>query len=119
MYTVGNKLRISLFGRSHADCVGCIIEGLPVGMEIDEDHIRKRMQLRKPSDGIGTPRKEEDDVVFETGVTDGRVSGRYVILTIANRNTKSSSYSGFNITPRPGTPGRNCMSLWSSLIAAS
>ena len=102
MYTVGNKLKISLFGRSHADCVGCIIEGLPLGMRIDEGHIRKRMQLRKPSDGIGTPRKEDDEVVFETGVTDGKVTGHHVTLTIANQNTKSSSYSGFNITPRPG-----------------
>ena len=102
MYTVGNRLRTSLFGRSHADCVGCVIEGLPMGMPIDEDHIRKRMQLRKPSDGIGTPRKEDDDVIFEAGVTDGKVSGRYVMLTIANGNRNSSSYSGFNITPRPG-----------------
>ena len=102
MYTVGNKLKISLFGRSHADCVGCVIEGLPMGMRIDEEYIRKRMHLRKPSDGIGTPRKEADEVVFETGVSDGKVTGRYVTLTIANKNTKSSSYSGFNITPRPG-----------------
>ena len=102
MYTVGNKLRISLFGRSHADCVGCIIEGLPTGMDIDMGHIEKRMQLRKPSDGIGTPRKEEDEVVFEAGVTDGRVTGRYVMFTIANGNRNSSSYSGFNVTPRPG-----------------
>ena len=72
MYTVGNKLRISLFGRSHADCIGCVIEGLPLGMEIDEDFIAKRMELRKPSDGIGTPRKEKDEVVFESGVSDGR-----------------------------------------------
>ena len=43
MYTVGNRLSISLFGRSHADCVGCVIEGLPMGMPIDEDHIRKRI----------------------------------------------------------------------------
>ena len=60
MYTVGNGLKISLFGRSHADCIGCVIEGLPMGMPIDADHIKRRMQLRKPSDGIGTPRKEED-----------------------------------------------------------
>ena len=102
MYTVGNKLRISLFGRSHADCIGCVIEGLPLGMEIDEDFIAKRMELRKPSDGIGTPRKEKDEVVFESGISDGKVTGRYVILTIANGNRNSSSYSGFNITPRPG-----------------
>ena len=79
MYTVGNKLRISLFGRSHADCIGCVIEGLPLGMEIDEDFIAKRMELRKPSDGIGTPRKEKDEVVFESGVSDGKVIGRYVV----------------------------------------
>ena len=102
MYTVGNKLRISLFGRSHADCVGCIIEGLPTGMDIDMGHIEKRMQLRKPSDGIGTPRKESDEVIFETGVADGKVSGRYVTLIINNGNRNGSSYSGFNITPRPG-----------------
>ena len=102
MYTVGNGLKISLFGKSHADCVGCIIEGLPFGMSIDTEHIRKRMQLRKPSDGIGTPRKEVDEVTFETGVTDGKVSGRYVTFTIGNGNRNSSSYSGFNITPRPG-----------------
>jgi len=102
MYTVGNKLRISLFGRSHADCIGCVIEGLPMGMKIDEKHIAERMELRKPSDGIGTPRKEKDEVIFESGVTDGKVTGRYVIFTIANGNRNSSSYSGFNITPRPG-----------------
>ena len=102
MYTVGNGLKISLFGRSHADCIGCVIEGLPMGMPIDADHIKRRMQLRKPSDGIGTPRKEEDEVVFETGVADGKVTGRYVMFTIANGNRNSSSYSGFNITPRPG-----------------
>ena len=39
MYTVGNGLKISLFGRSHADCIGCVIEGLPMGMPIDADHI--------------------------------------------------------------------------------
>ena len=102
MYTVGNKLRISLFGRSHADCIGCVIEGLPIGMGIDEEFIRRKMQLRKPSDRIGTPRKEDDEVIFEAGVTKGKVSKHQVMFTINNGNRNSSSYSGFNITPRPG-----------------
>ena len=102
MYTVGNRLRISLFGRSHADCIGCVIEGLPIGMRIDEDFIRRKMELRKPSDGIGTPRKEQDEVIFEAGVTDGKVSKHQVMFTINNGNRNSSSYSGFSITPRPG-----------------
>jgi chorismate synthase len=102
MYSVGNKLKIDLFGKSHNDCIGCIIEGLPKGMEIDFDQIEKEMALRKPLDGIGTPRKEPDTVLFEEGVTDGKVSSDKVLLIIPNTNRNSSSYSGYNITPRPG-----------------
>ncbi|MBO4357207.1 MAG: chorismate synthase [Candidatus Methanomethylophilaceae archaeon] len=102
MYSVGNKLRISLFGKSHNECIGCIIEGLPKGMEIDFDNIKRCMELRKPADGIGTPRKEADEVLFEEGITDGKVSSNSVLLKIMNKNTRSSSYSGFNVTPRPG-----------------
>ena len=102
MYSVGNRLKVSLFGKSHNECIGCIVEGLPIGMEIDTDMLAREMDLRKPSDGIGTPRKEADNVIFEEGVTDGRVSSRYVLIRIPNKNTNSSSYSGFNITPRPG-----------------
>ncbi|MBQ7978523.1 MAG: chorismate synthase [Candidatus Methanomethylophilaceae archaeon] len=102
MYSLGNRLRISLFGKSHNDCIGCIVEGLPIGMEIDFDRVQEELALRKPSDGIGTPRKEPDAVVFEEGVTDGKVSSRYVMLKIMNTNRNSSSYSGFNVTPRPG-----------------
>lgn len=102
MYTVGNKFRISLFGRSHNECIGCIVEGLPKGMEIDQTNIERCMALRKPSDGIGTPRKEKDEVIFAEGVIDGKVASDKVLLKIMNSNTRSSSYSGFNITPRPG-----------------
>ena len=102
MYSLGNRFRISLFGKSHNDCIGCIVEGLPIGMEIDFDMIQEEMALRKPSDGIGTPRKEPDAVVFEEGVTDGKISSRSVLLKIMNTNRNSSSYAGFNITPRPG-----------------
>ncbi len=102
MYTVGNKFKISLFGRSHNECIGCIVEGLPKGMEIDQANIERCMALRKPSDGIGTPRKEKDEVIFAEGVIDGKVASNKVLLKIMNSNTRSSSYSGFNITPRPG-----------------
>ena len=102
MYTLGNRLRISLFGKSHNECIGCIVEGLPKGMEIDFDRIAEQMALRKPSDGIGTPRKEPDQVIFEEGVTNGKVSSDKVLLKIMNTNRNSSSYSGFNVTPRPG-----------------
>ncbi len=102
MYSVGNRLKVTLFGKSHNEFIGCIVEGLPIGMELDFDNIKRMMDLRKPSDGIGTPRKEPDTVLFEEGVTDGKVSSRYVLIKIPNTNKNSSSYSEFNAKPRPG-----------------
>ncbi len=102
MYTVGNKLKISLFGKSHAECIGCIMEGVPAGMKIDMDFLENQMKLRKPTDGIGTPRKEGDEVIFEYGLESGITNGSPVLMTIYNKNRNSASYSGFNITPRPG-----------------
>ena len=92
MYSVGNKFRISLFGRSHNECIGCIVEGLPKGMEIDLENIERCMALRKPADGIGTPRKEKDEVIFEEGVIDEKVASNQILLKIMNSNTRSSSY---------------------------
>lgn len=102
MYSVGNRFRIGLFGKSHAECIGCVVEGLPVGMKIDQEHLDERIRLRKPSDGIGTPRKEADAPVFEYGVKDGVVVDDKVLITIYNGNKNSSAYDGFNVTPRPG-----------------
>ena len=102
MYSVGNGLKISLFGKSHADCIGCIVEGLPIGMRIDIAHIEEQMVLRKPSDGIGTPRKESDSIVFEHGVKDGVITDDNVLMTIYNSNRDSSAYDWFKIRPRPG-----------------
>ena len=71
-------------------------------MKIDNNHLNERMRLRKPSDGIGTTRKEDDAPIFEYGVRDGIVTEDTVLITIYNGNKNSSAYSGFNVTPRPG-----------------
>ncbi len=102
MFPVGNKLRIHLFGKSHAECLGCILEGFPTDFEIDLDEMDRQIALRKPSDGIGTPRKEKDAIVFEHGVKDGKTTDSTIEMVIYNGNRDSSAYSGFNITPRPG-----------------
>ena len=102
MYSVGNRFRIGLFGKSHADCVGCIVSGLPVGMRIDREHLAERMRLRKPSEGIGTPRKEDDVPEFEYGVRGDVIVDDTIMIVIRNGNRNSSAYSEFNRTPRPG-----------------
>ena len=90
MYSVGNRFRIGLFGKSHADCVGCIVSGLPVGMRIDREHLAERMRLRKPSEGIGTPRKEDDVPEFEYGVRGDVIVDDTIMIVIRNGNRNST-----------------------------
>ena len=102
MYSTGEKFRFTLFGKSHGPFVGGILEGVPAGFPIDMERIAAEMALRKPTGGIGTPRKEDDDVEFVQGVKDGVADGNPILMRIANRNTDSSKYQKFYETPRPG-----------------
>jgi len=101
MYRLGSDIIIHLFGTSHGPCVGCIVDGIPAGLTISEERIKKEMELRKPKSGIGTPRVEKDSVEI-TGLTNRKTIGVPIMLTIRNENTRSSSYDGFTRTPRPG-----------------
>jgi chorismate synthase len=102
MYCLGERIRFTLFGKSHGPYVGGILEGIPRGMEIDEKRISEEMELRKPSSGIGTPRKEDDKVEFVQGVRDGLADGNPILMLIRNSNIDNSKYAIFMETPRPG-----------------
>lgn len=102
MYSTGNRFRIDLFGESHGDYVGCTLKGLPKGMKIDEGFLKHRMDLRKPSDIIGTSRKEDDEVIFDSGVEDLVITGDEVTIKIPNKDFDPSAYKEFDNKPRPG-----------------
>lgn len=102
MYVFGRKITIDLFGKSHAPCIGCIIKGLPQGMDVDMDMVSKEMELRKPTGRIGTPRRETDTVEYVQGIVDGKTDGNPLLIRIANGNTDSSKYQQFYDKPRPG-----------------
>lgn len=102
MYSVGRSLRISLFGGGHADCIGCIMEGVPAGMEVDMDDLVNQMELRRPSDPIGTRRRERDVVCFEYGLEDGVVTDGTILMTIYNEDRDGSPYADIQMRPRPG-----------------
>lgn len=102
MYTTGNKLKIDLFGKSHGDCVGCTVTGLPKGMKIDETYLKSRMDLRRPSSIIGTERREDDDVIFDSGVKDLVITDDEITIKIPNKDFDPSAYTEFDSKPRPG-----------------
>ncbi len=102
MNTIGSELRLTLFGASHGPCVGAVLDGVPPGMAVDLGRVQGEVDLRKPSAGIGTPRREEDRVEVLSGIVDGKSTGGPITMVVMNRDTDSRKYDRFKDVPRPG-----------------
>lgn len=100
--TFGNSLSITLFGESHGAAIGCVIDGLSPGIEIDMDFICSQMEKRKGINALSTGRREKDEVKILSGVFEGRTTGTPVCLVIENADTKSKDYSKTKDLARPG-----------------
>jgi len=99
---LGN-IRISLFGQSHSGGIGVVIDGLPVGEEIDLAQVQRLMQRRAPgSNSWSTPRKEGDVPKVLSGLVNGRTCGAPLCAVIENTNTRPGDYEKLKTVPRPG-----------------
>ncbi len=100
--TFGKLFKLTTFGESHGNAIGGIIDGCPSGLKINFDIIKKEMQRRKPGQSsIVTQRKEEDDVIFHSGIFEGITTGTPIGFSILNTNQKSKDYSEIKNTYRP------------------
>ncbi len=101
--TYGESLKTTIFGQSHSAAIGCTIEGLPAGIEIDLDELQTFLNRRAPGRGdTSTPRKEADRPHFLSGLVDGHTCGAPLTAVIENTNTRSQDYEGLRRIPRPG-----------------
>ncbi len=100
--TWGNKLKITIFGESHSDAIGVVLDGVPAGVKLNFKEIRKQMTRRAPNGGeFSTPRKEADNAEILCGVLNGITEGTPICAVIKNTNTKSSDYSQLKDVMRP------------------
>lgn len=100
--TFGNKLKISVFGQSHAPAVGVVIDGFPSGFEPDMTEFRKFMERRAPGrNAQSTPRHEDDSVEFLSGFAGEFTCGAPIAALIRNSNTRSGDYASVCDIPRP------------------
>ena len=97
----GERLRVSLFGESHGNGIGALLDGLPAGEAIDTDALLQFMARRQGGRAGTTPRKEPDIPEFVSGVTNGRTNGFPLCIRIANTNVRSGDYNNLADTPRP------------------
>lgn len=99
---LGEALRVTLRGSSHGPFVGALVEGLPEGLNVDEERVQAAMKLRKTGGTYSSKRKEADRVEWRTGVVNGITTGEPIEVHIANQDARSSDYSFLPNHPRPG-----------------
>ena len=98
--TFGNSVSVTLFGESHGEYIGAVLDGISPGIEVDHDFISHQLTLRRPSGAISTPRIETDEFIIASGVFEGKTTGTPLCILIPNTNTKSQDYS--RKAARPG-----------------
>ena len=101
--TYGRNIRISIFGQSHSEAIGVVIDGFPPGFCVDMGALRRFLDRRAPGRAAyATPRREDDIPEFLSGLSGGVTCGAPLAAVIRNTNTHPSDYSGIRDVPRPG-----------------
>ncbi|RXJ94897.1 chorismate synthase [Malaciobacter molluscorum] len=103
MNSFGHRFRFTTFGESHGKALGCVVDGVPAGIKIDEQFIQDEMNRRKPGQNkFATTRKESDNIEILSGVFEGFTTGTPISMIIFNENQKSRDYSNVKDLFRPG-----------------
>ncbi len=99
---LGSNLTITLFGESHGEAIGAVIDGISPGIKVDTEEIDRMLTLRRPSGLISTQRREKDDYSIVSGVFEGRTTGTPICIIIQNSAQNSKDYSKTRSLARPG-----------------
>lgn len=102
MNSFGRRFRVSVFGESHGELIGVVMDGVPAGLELSEQDFEQDIIRRKSGAKGTTPRIEEDRPYIVSGVYEGHTTGAPLTVVFRNGNTRSDDYSLFEAMPRLG-----------------
>lgn len=103
MYQTGNKIKVTIFGQSHSEAIGAVIDGIPAGFSPDMAQIEEFMRRRAPGrDRFSTKRCEADIPEIISGLSGGITCGAPICAVIRNSDAKSVDYDNLKVVPRPG-----------------
>jgi chorismate synthase len=99
----GKLFTVNIFGESHGESVGIVIDGCPAGMPLAVEDFIKDTERRKGGSQKGTtPRQEDDLPIFKSGLFNGKTTGAPLTILFENKNTRSADYEKQRAVPRPG-----------------
>ncbi|CDR37027.1 CYFA0S01e06568g1_1 [Cyberlindnera fabianii] len=102
MSSFGTLFKVTTFGESHCRSVGCIVDGVPPGLELTEDDIQPQLTRRRPGQSkLSTPRNEKDRVHIQSGTEKGKTLGTPIGMLVANEDHRPHDYSETDLYPRP------------------
>jgi chorismate synthase len=103
MNSFGTLFKVQIFGESHGECVGVLVDGCPAGLPLQQSDFVEDMERRKGGKQKGTTPRQEDDIpFFKTGVFNDTTTGAPLMLLFENNNTRSGDYEKQRAVPRPG-----------------
>ena len=97
--SLGEALRLSLFGTSHGPRVGAFLEGVPAGISINYNDLELLMNERRPGGRYASKRREPDHVEFLSGIIDGVTTGEKIEISIKNKGNTTKKMG--NVSPNP------------------
>ncbi len=99
----GEIFRFTTFGESHGKAIGVVVDGVPAGIEFDEEFLINELDRRRPGKNrFSTQRKESDTPEVLSGVFEGKTTGTPIAIVIFNKDQKSKDYSNIKDIFRPG-----------------
>merc|ERR1712224_120647 len=101
--TFGKLFRFTTWGESHGPAIGCIVDGCPPNINLNEKDIQLELDKRKPGQAkFTTQRKEDDKVQILSGVFEGKTTGTPISMIIYNKDMRSKDYGNIKDKFRPG-----------------
>ncbi|MFA5852135.1 MAG: chorismate synthase [Spirochaetales bacterium] len=102
MNSFGKIFKVELFGESHGDSIGVIVDGCPPGLPLSTDDFEPDLARRRSGAAGTTPRKEQDIPSVLSGIFEGHSTGSPICIVFRNADTRSRDYDQFTAVPRPG-----------------
>lgn len=103
MNSLGRIFRVHIFGESHGESVGILLDGVPAGLPLTTADFLPDLERRKGGVQKGTtPRQESDLPIIKSGMFNGKTTGAPLVIFFENNNTRSSDYEKLRAVPRPG-----------------
>lgn len=102
MNSFGELFRLTSFGESHGEAIGGVIDGMPAGIEVDYELLRREMERRRPGQSrLTTQRNEADEVQLLSGIYDGTTTGTPIGFIVRNTSQRSQDYDALARLFRP------------------